>query len=192
MGDTGSLMLGLLLAVFAIKYNEFSITENELVRNFSPVFSLAILAVPIFDMIRILSIRIYQRKSPFAPDKNHIHHKLLKLELSHLNSTLIIIAANLIIITILYTNRTLNNHILLILLVSFIAILSLLPELIYKYKKLFKSLANKNQFRSISMFFNNYSESELRKPDNYAEIMNSKKKGIEIRLKKSMEKSISI
>jgi len=50
MGDTGALILGLLLSVFAIEYNDISTTLGIQERNFSPVFSLAILSVPIFDM----------------------------------------------------------------------------------------------------------------------------------------------
>jgi UDP-GlcNAc:undecaprenyl-phosphate/decaprenyl-phosphate GlcNAc-1-phosphate transferase len=110
MGDTGSLILGLLLSVFVIQYNEFSISGNELVFNFSPVFSLAILAIPVFDMIRVFSFRIYHRKSPFSPDMNHIHHKYLQSGLSHRKINLILITANLFIIGIVFIFRSINNN----------------------------------------------------------------------------------
>jgi UDP-N-acetylmuramyl pentapeptide phosphotransferase/UDP-N-acetylglucosamine-1-phosphate transferase len=134
MGDTGSLILGLLLSVFVIQYNEFSISGSELVFNFSPVFSLAILAIPVFDMIRIFSFRIYRRKSPFSPDMNHIHHKYLRLGLSHRKINLILITANLFIIGIVFTFRTINNNLLLLLLITMVGLLMLFPRFLHSTK----------------------------------------------------------
>jgi UDP-N-acetylmuramyl pentapeptide phosphotransferase/UDP-N-acetylglucosamine-1-phosphate transferase len=131
MGDTGSLLIGLILSVFAIKFNEIAITSGEQLYNFSPVFSLAILAVPLFDMIRIFILRIIQKKSPFSADLNHIHHQLLKTGLSHRTSTFIILGANLIIIGIVYTSRSLNNNISLLILISIITLFSLIPGFVY-------------------------------------------------------------
>lgn len=136
MGDTGSLILGLLLSVFVIQYNEFSISGSKLVQNFSPVFSLAILAVPVFDMIRIFLLRIYKGKSPFAPDMNHIHHEFLRLGLSHRRINLIIITANLLIIGIIFAFRTANNNILLMLLITLISVLMLFPRFLHSTKTL--------------------------------------------------------
>jgi UDP-N-acetylmuramyl pentapeptide phosphotransferase/UDP-N-acetylglucosamine-1-phosphate transferase len=135
MGDTGSLLIGLLLSVFAIKYNEIAITSGEEISNFSPVFSLAILAVPIFDMIRLFIIRIIQKKSPFSPDINHIHHKLLKIGFSHRMSTFFILAANLLIIGIVYVSRSLNNNLSLLILISLVTSFSFFPRFVYEYKK---------------------------------------------------------
>ncbi len=134
MGDTGSLLIGLLLSVFFIKYNEFSIIGNDQLSSYSPIISLAIISVPIFDMIRVFFIRILLKQSPFAPDNNHIHHRLLKLGFSHLKSTLIIVTSNLVIIGIVYALRIMDNNVLLILLVPTVIISLLLPELYYRYK----------------------------------------------------------
>lgn len=134
MGDTGSLILGLLLSAFVIRYNEFSISGSELAFNFSPVFSLAILAIPVFDMIRIFSFRIYHRKSPFSPDMNHIHHKYLLLGLSHRRIDLILITANLFIIGIVFIFRTTNNNLLLLMLVAMVSVLLLFPRFVHLTK----------------------------------------------------------
>jgi UDP-GlcNAc:undecaprenyl-phosphate/decaprenyl-phosphate GlcNAc-1-phosphate transferase len=131
MGDTGSLLLGLLLSVFAIKYNEITIIAREMQYNFAPVFSLAILAVPLFDMIRIFIHRILQKRSPFSPDMNHIHHKLLKIGLNHRMSTFIILGGNLIIIGIVYASRSFNNNISLFILIATIALFSIIPRFVY-------------------------------------------------------------
>jgi len=78
MGDTGSLILGTIIAVLTIRFNEF-IPEKGNAEQGLPAISLAILIVPIIDTIRVFSIRIMQGKSPFTPDMNHIHHIVLKL-----------------------------------------------------------------------------------------------------------------
>jgi UDP-N-acetylmuramyl pentapeptide phosphotransferase/UDP-N-acetylglucosamine-1-phosphate transferase len=112
MGDTGSLMLGLLVAVMVIKYNEIAIgsTNGD---AFSPAISIAIVFVPLFDMVRVFCIRMMNKKSPFKPDMNHIHHRFLQLGHSHLVSSLLIIAINLLVIALITQLRGLNIHILL-------------------------------------------------------------------------------
>jgi len=135
LGDTGSLILGLLIAVLVIQYNEFALTTTPQEISFSPVFSLAILATPLADMIRVFTIRIYKGKSPFAPDMNHIHHRLLKLGFSHFNSTLIIVFTNGFIITLAFAFRFLNKHALMALLIVVIFLLLQLPDLFLKRKR---------------------------------------------------------
>lgn len=111
MGDTGSLMLGLLVAVMFIKYNEIAIDSAN--NAFSPAISIAIVFVPLFDMVRVFCIRMMNKKSPFKPDMNHIHHRFLQLGHSHLVSSLLIITINLLIIVLITLLRGLNIHILL-------------------------------------------------------------------------------
>lgn len=146
MGDTGSLLMGLLLAVIFIKYNEFCITENEFVNSFSPILSLAIFSVPVFDMIRVFFIRVIQKKSPFSPDNNHIHHKLLLLGYSHIKSTFIIIGTNLVFIAMVYSLRTQNNNFLLMLLGSTVMLSLFLPGLIYRFK--IQKISEKYQYKN--------------------------------------------
>ena len=134
LGDTGSLILGLLIAIQVIQYNEFALTTTPQETAFSPIFSLAILATPLSDMIRVFAIRIINGKSPFAPDLGHIHHRLLRLGFSHFNSTIIIVLTNGFIITLAFTFRFLNKHILMTLLIAVIFLLLQLPDLFYKRK----------------------------------------------------------
>ena len=135
LGDTGSLILGLLIAVLVIQYNQFALTTTPQEVSFSPVFSLAILATPLADMIRVFTIRIYKGKSPFAPDMNHVHHRLLKLGFSHFNSTLIIVFTNGFIIILAFAFRFLNKHALMALLIVVIFLLLQLPDLFLKRKR---------------------------------------------------------
>lgn len=148
MGDTGSLILGLVLSVSIIHFSELTPTGNEVLYRVSPVLALAILSIPIFDMVRIFSMRILHQKSPFSPDMNHIHHKFLKLGLTHRTTTLIIVISNIFIIGMIYVFRNLNSHLLLLLLITMVAILMILPGIIYEYIKSKKSIAKKIQMRS--------------------------------------------
>jgi len=134
LGDTGSLILGLLIAILVIQYNEFALTTTPQEISFSPVFSLAILATPLADMIRVFAVRMYNGKSPFAPDMNHVHHRLLKLGFSHFNSTIIIVMTNGFIITLAFAFRFLNKHLLMFLLIVVIFLLLQLPDFFHKRK----------------------------------------------------------
>jgi len=130
MGDSGSLVLGTLFAVLAIKYNEFALTDPGQIYHFAPILSMAVISVPLFDMVRVFCLRIFQKRSPFSPDMNHIHHQLLKLGYSHLKTTLIIVIVNLIDIAVIALFRKTDINILLIILVApgflFIVILDLI------------------------------------------------------------------
>jgi UDP-N-acetylmuramyl pentapeptide phosphotransferase/UDP-N-acetylglucosamine-1-phosphate transferase len=143
MGDSGSLLLGLIFAVFFIRYNELSLTGNSLQRNYSPVFSLAVLGLPVFDMFRLFVIRVMKKKSPFSADTGHIHHTLLKLGYSHIKSTLILSGATLGIVSIIFVLRNINNNILLLILLVLTSILFVTPKLVYEFKKLRNSKSGK-------------------------------------------------
>ncbi len=82
MGDSGSLTIGILLSIFAVKvchYDPNGIHQSPQ----SIVFAFSILIVPMFDALRVILFRIYTGKSPFKPDKNHMHHQFLQLGFSH-------------------------------------------------------------------------------------------------------------
>ena len=81
MGDTGSLTLGYTLSFLAIKYSQHNTdimpyTEGAFLIAFSTMI------IPAFDVVRVVLVRIREGHSPFEPDKNHIHHKLLAIGLS--------------------------------------------------------------------------------------------------------------
>jgi hypothetical protein len=95
MGDTGSLVLGTIMAVLVIQFNEFNIDQSAPYAIFaSPAVSFGILIYPLMDTIRVFSIRIIQKKSPFVADKNHTHHRLLAIGLNHRQAMYLILAVN--------------------------------------------------------------------------------------------------
>ncbi|CAN5742616.1 MraY family glycosyltransferase [soil metagenome] len=99
MGDTGSLVIGLINAVLVIQFINFNggSQQHILQVNASPAIGFAILFVPLFDTLRVFSLRILHGESPFTPDRNHIHHILLRLGLNHKQVTFSLVLTNLIV-----------------------------------------------------------------------------------------------
>lgn len=96
LGDSGSLFLGTVVSIYVLKIlsQDYSIKpEYDLNKVF---FVISILSYPIFDIIRIFFLRLYKKKSPFLPDKQHIHHLILGKTKKHYSTTGIIIITSLI------------------------------------------------------------------------------------------------
>lgn len=88
MGDTGSLTLGYMIVFLGLKFiNIENATLITLGSDSTLVLLIGLLFVPVFDTCRVFVSRVSRGRSPFYPDKNHVHHKLLKLNCSHLQST---------------------------------------------------------------------------------------------------------
>ncbi|MBK6282659.1 MAG: hypothetical protein IPF54_08320 [Draconibacterium sp.] len=139
MGDSGSLIIGLVISSLVVKFNEFNIDNAALYAvSAAPAVSFAVIIVPLIDTLRVMIIRIRNKKSPFEADNNHIHHRLLLLAPSHLTVTMVIVAANIFIIAFAYfINRlvlNINIQFFLIFLVGIIS--SQIPALIIKAKNL--------------------------------------------------------
>ncbi|MDH5570716.1 MAG: undecaprenyl/decaprenyl-phosphate alpha-N-acetylglucosaminyl 1-phosphate transferase [Gammaproteobacteria bacterium] len=96
MGDTGSQFLGFAAGVLAIILTQESNTAV------SPVLPLIILGLPILDTMAVMVQRIYEHRSPFSPDKNHIHHKLLAIGLDHYEAVLMIYIVQSVLVVSAY------------------------------------------------------------------------------------------
>lgn len=140
MGDTGSMILGFLLAFTAICFIDIFIDKQlpEVPRYFlqtAPAIAMAILILPIVDTLNVIVIRLVSRKSPFTADKNHIHHSLLELGLTHRRASFYIILYYLFVVAIAYFCRHLNVNVLLLIIfvVGFIG--AYIPKVILYYRK---------------------------------------------------------
>jgi UDP-GlcNAc:undecaprenyl-phosphate GlcNAc-1-phosphate transferase len=113
MGDTGSLLIGVVNAILVLKFIDPG-TGPESVNPItsSPAIGFTILMIPLLDTLRVFAIRIFKRRSPFSPDRNHIHHLLLDRGLSHRTITLLLVAVNAIMVVFVYMARTLGCTIL--------------------------------------------------------------------------------
>jgi UDP-N-acetylmuramyl pentapeptide phosphotransferase/UDP-N-acetylglucosamine-1-phosphate transferase len=138
MGDTGSLLLGVILAFLAIEFIEINATYEGVFKiNTSPVVAMGFLALPLVDMLKVFMIRIYNKKSPFHPDKRHVHHLLLELGLTHTQATGILAlgAIVFIILSVILSDMRAQTFGILILIVPLIILI--IPNILLrkKYKK---------------------------------------------------------
>lgn len=114
LGDTGSMLIGFLLAVSAINFLEKNAAEIPGSGiEVAPAITLAILVLPVFDILRIVFVRLLKRKSIFKADNNHIHHNLLRISNSHLKTTTVLLIINLVVVILTYLFRSLGNIVLL-------------------------------------------------------------------------------
>lgn len=109
MGDTGSLILGLIASVFVIRFNETNLLYNgPFAFHSAPAVSFGILIIPLFDTLRVFILRVSRGQSPFHPDMNHLHHRMLKLGFTHVEATIIISTANVFFIVLMLTFRSMG------------------------------------------------------------------------------------
>jgi UDP-N-acetylmuramyl pentapeptide phosphotransferase/UDP-N-acetylglucosamine-1-phosphate transferase len=152
MGDTGSLVLGLIISIMVIRFNEGNITNSGpyFVQS-APAVSFGILIVPMFDTLRVFLIRIIRRQSPFHADKNHLHHRLLLLGFNHFESTMIITTFNAAFIFIVLTFKEIGVLKLMALNIIIASVLMLVIEFFIKRNYNAKpSLSTINQFENRS------------------------------------------
>lgn len=102
IGDGGTLMMGMVLSLFVLRVLD---TDQETIRQFSEAsgrhfgvipFALAILSIPVFDTLRVMTRRMLRGTSPFHPDKTHLHHAFIGIGFSHFKTTLSILTLNML------------------------------------------------------------------------------------------------
>ncbi|HVG41304.1 MAG TPA: MraY family glycosyltransferase, partial [Chitinophagaceae bacterium] len=116
MGDTGSLVLGFAISVLCIRLIGLNIEQLKPVLPHAPVFTLSIVLIPVFDTLRVFALRIWKGKSPFDPDKTHIHHLLTNNGWSHSFASKLICTAHGFILLLGYFLRNLSQEISMLLL----------------------------------------------------------------------------
>ena len=105
MGDTGSLVIGLVLGLLTLKlmavgdaaHNSLSFNRSQL-----PLFLAGVLFIPTLDTIRVMLLRFTRGVSMFKPDRNHIHHILIDFGFSHRKASFCIGSINFIIASIMF------------------------------------------------------------------------------------------
>ncbi|NNE27537.1 MAG: undecaprenyl/decaprenyl-phosphate alpha-N-acetylglucosaminyl 1-phosphate transferase [Saprospiraceae bacterium] len=104
MGDTGSLFIGLTASILAINFIEHhqELSDSRYIFRAPPAVAVGVLIIPLFDTLRVFTTRMLKGRSPFKPDRNHIHHLLLNSGLSHMQSTLCLVIVNLMFIAICF------------------------------------------------------------------------------------------
>lgn len=138
MGDTGSLLIGFIVAVFAIRFMEYNVDAlapaHRYTMKSAPAVALAILIVPVIDTIRVFFLRLSRGHSPFAADKTHIHHRMLTLGFSHIQIAVVLAVVNVLFILMAYCLRDFGTIRLLILVLVLGLAVFHLPSLGIRYR----------------------------------------------------------
>lgn len=155
MGDTGSLLVGFIIAVATVRL--FAIHPHEL-KNLPfqmenlPLVVMAILIVPFFDTARVFTIRIMNKKGPFYPDRNHIHHILIdSMKLSHRRASFIIGFVNMffIIFFIILSARLDDFWMLCLMLIMILGFIYLFYRINFSYNNLRRRLNIRKKSRRL-------------------------------------------
>jgi UDP-N-acetylmuramyl pentapeptide phosphotransferase/UDP-N-acetylglucosamine-1-phosphate transferase len=97
MGSCGSYLIGSVMYFNSISFLNPSFSPTFKASKFSFLF--CILALPVYDTLRVFILRLLQNKSPFSADANHLHHRLLMLNLSHSSVVYILLIVNIILVS---------------------------------------------------------------------------------------------
>lgn len=104
IGDSGTLVLGVVMSVFVtavLRHGSLCMEHIPSHVGLIP-FALATLSIPVFDTLRVMSTRMMKGRSPFSPDKTHLHHIFIALGCSHAMTTLAILTLNASIVLCWY------------------------------------------------------------------------------------------
>ncbi len=129
MGDTGTLLLGFLMALMAVRLLNLRQANLLFWQIETPLaFIFAVLIIPLFDILRIVVVRIIQGRSPLRPDRQHIHYRMVDGGLTNLQATGILVGINLVFIMMVFGLRRYGEIPVIIVLLVVAIVLSLMPE----------------------------------------------------------------
>lgn len=154
LGDSGSLTLGYFISALVIIISgEVSASTSEITQGMSRSIDLGFiiiaLAVPIADTIRVMLVRIHQRKNPFLADSNHLHHILYSQKLRHKTVVMLIhlFSIMFVLLAIYYAkvSKTTAFIIFILMLTTFFSVKQIVEFIIRKenllsYGKLYKKI----------------------------------------------------
>ncbi len=112
MGDTGAMVIGVLLAVLTIHFMNVntSLPAYHAVKFTATIApAICFIIIPLSDTLRIFILRVLKGQSPFAPDKSHIHHTIMRLGMTHSKTTAILTSVHLLFIIMIILFRNLSE-----------------------------------------------------------------------------------
>lgn len=135
MGDTGSLMVGLINTILVIKFIQSGASYQLHPVMAAPAVGFGILFLPLMDTLRVFGLRIMNGRSPFSPDRTHVHHLLLNRGFSHKQVTLACAGISVAVSIIAFYLQFLGTGLLIGVLASiFFSLIYLLHFKKYTYK----------------------------------------------------------
>lgn len=173
IGDGGTLVMGMMMSMFTISIlGQNSVCADYAESGLSLVaMTLAILAIPVFDTLRVMTSRIIRGTSPFHPDKTHLHHLFIELGFSHAGTTISILTINFLVVVLWFVSYKLGASIeVQLYIVIALSILTTFIFYTYANKKMKKQGKTLAFFRKI------------------AKLLNFEKKGFWLSLQKMIDK----
>jgi UDP-GlcNAc:undecaprenyl-phosphate/decaprenyl-phosphate GlcNAc-1-phosphate transferase len=132
MGDTGTLLVGLVSSILTIKFIEVhkGLENHPFAFSAAPALAVSVLIFPLFDTLRVFVLRAVRNQSPFQPDRRHIHHLLIDSGFSHMQATAILVLVNVCFMVMAFTLQGIGtfNLLMLILIIAII-----LTALLYSF-----------------------------------------------------------
>ena len=113
MGDTGALVIGMLLAILAIHFINvnYGLPLESPYKFYSSIGTAAcFIIIPLVDTSRIIILRLLKGQSPFKPDKSHIHHAIMRLGKTHSQTTIILAAVHVFYVIMAIALRDLTDR----------------------------------------------------------------------------------
>lgn len=150
MGDTGSMAVGFILSILAIRFieaNRLHLGTITFPLINAPAVAFAVLSIPIFDMTRLFILRIMQGRSPFSADRSHIHHYFVDRGISHANANCIIFMINVSCVLIVMPLHQLRSMWGILILIIYLSIAYSLALLILRRKPSMISAQESNSDR---------------------------------------------
>lgn len=112
MGDTGSLVCGFIVSVLTIQFIEMGLQVGQPFQSAAPSVAVGILFVPLFDTLRVFIVRMMAGRSPFSPDKNHVHHRILAMGFQQISTVMLLGLLNVVVILFVINFASLGNTLL--------------------------------------------------------------------------------
>lgn len=151
MGDTGSLLLGFVIAILCINLMKSNAVATQPILTHAPVFVSGVVLIPVFDTLRVFLLRIIRGKSPFLADKTHLHHLLTRVGFSHSYTTRLICFIHGIILLEVFIMQGMKQEWMLLMLFVFMILVTLL------FRNLFSVRFGKKSY--FNSFFRLFAES---------------------------------
>lgn len=149
MGDTGSLLIGMVSAFLVVEFIDMSYNlpaNHPYKLQNIPVVGFGVMIIPLFDTLRVFTTRIIRRQSPFEADRRHIHHLLIDSGLTHLQATGVLVGVNIgFIVLVFLLHDRIGLHTLLFI-VLFLA--SAMTYFLHKHAHRMRALQRAEEWKS--------------------------------------------
>lgn len=129
MGDTGTLLVGLVSSILTIKFIELhKVLENHpFAFKSAPALAVSALIFPLFDTLRVFVLRAIKNQSPFQPDRRHIHHLLIDSGFTHMQATAMLVVVNACFMLMAFSLQNIGTfNLLMLILITAIILTALL------------------------------------------------------------------